>query len=105
MANVSTTTTIIKQVLCPGYLKFDSLSLSTLTVFYLLLNICTKSKPVENPTSWAARHPLLDQSSPLGISSVVILTRTVACKFVLQSITGVLVERVSSMCFLFTESQ
>lgn len=105
MANVYTTTTIMKQVLCTGYFKFESLSLSTLTVFSLLLNICTKSKTVENPTSWAARQPLLDQFSPLEISSVVILTGTVACKVVPQSITGVLVERVRSMCLLFTKSQ
>lgn len=84
MANIYTTTTIMKWELCPGYLKFDSLSPSILIVFCLLVNICTKCKPVENPTSWATRQALLDQFSPLEVSGEVILTGTVACKVISQ---------------------
>lgn len=74
----------MKQELCPGYLKFDGLSLNILIVFCLLVNICTKCKPVENPTSWATRQASLDQFFLLEVSGEVILTGTVAHKVTSQ---------------------
>lgn len=65
-------------------MKFDSLPLSIFTVFCLLVNICTKCKPVENPTSRATRQAVLDQFSPLEVSGEFILTGAVARKVISQ---------------------